>query len=322
MDQPIASANSSAGRHRPPWRRRAGLGLALLSAMGFGTWLLVRADAGTTASNAVVPPLVSVIVPSIGEVPASVSLTGLINARNDVPIGNEGDSARITEVLVEAGDHVRKGQVLARLSSVSAHDRWSTTPTASLAEVRADSAMAQAESARAQQGLDLFSTEETERRRTVALAAPRPRSRPLRRNWPMRATAWRTRVIVAPADGIVLTRTAEVGQIAVPGSNGALSSWPATDRSRCAARSPKSMCRGSRSGQKANVRLDGVARTFTGTVWQIGAVIDPATRQGTVRIALPVGGSQPAAGSLRARRRRWSAARVGAILPQTAVLER
>ncbi len=285
--------------------------------MGLGAWLLVRAHAGAvaTANDAVVPPLVSIIVPSIGEVPAAVSLTGQIDARNDVPIGNEGDSARITEVLVEPGDRVRKGQVLARLSSVAARSLVDNAQ-ASLAEMRADSSMAQAESARAQQGLDLFSTEENERRRTVALAALAKVKAAEAQLADARNRLAHT-LILAPADGIVLTRTAEVGQIAVTGSTVLFH----------LARDGQIEMRGQVAevdvprlavGQRANVRLAGVSRTFTGTVWQIGAVIDPATRQGSVRIALPVADRNLRPGAF-AHADVLVGSTMGAILPQTAV---
>ena len=116
-------------------------------------WMLVRPHAGDPASDkdAAVPPLVTVVVPALGAVTSKVSLTGLISARNDMPIGNEGDTGRIAEVLVEAGDRVRKGQVLARLNPITAQSQLDSAE-ASLDEVRANAAVAQSEWARAQQG--------------------------------------------------------------------------------------------------------------------------------------------------------------------------
>ena len=64
---------------------------------------------------------------------------------------------------------------------------------------------------------------------------------------------------------------------------------------------------------------EGVARTFAGRVWQVGSVIDPATRQGTVRIALrsPDRDLRPGAfahADIRVGRTQ------GSLLPETAVL--
>ena len=99
-----------------------------------------------------------------------MALTGLISARNDMPIGNEGDTGRISEVLVEAGDRVRKGQVLARLNPITAQAETASAQAA-VEEERANAVVAQSEWARAQQGDDIFSREENERRRTTALTA-------------------------------------------------------------------------------------------------------------------------------------------------------
>jgi len=134
--------------------------------------MLVRSHAGASTSDkdAEAPPLVTVVVPALGAVTSKVSLTGLISARNDMPIGNEGDAGRISEVLVEAGSRVRKGQVLARLNPITAQAQLDSAE-ASLEEVRANSAVAQSEWARAQQGDDIFSKEEKERRRNTALTA-------------------------------------------------------------------------------------------------------------------------------------------------------
>ncbi len=181
-------------------------------------WMLVRPHAGAPASDkdAAVPPLVTVVVPALGAVTSKVSLTGLISARNDMPIGNEGDAGRIAEVLVEAGDRVRKGQVLARLNPITAQSQLDSAE-ASLDEVRANAAVAQSEWARAQQGDDIFSKEENERRRTTALTAQAKVKAAEAQVRDARNKLAQT-IILAPTDGIVLTRTAEVGQIAVPGS--------------------------------------------------------------------------------------------------------
>src|SRR3984957_15071250 len=50
-------------------------------------------------------------------VPTTVSIIGTIGARYDTPIGVEGDGGRGSAVHVEAGDHVKRGQILARLDS-------------------------------------------------------------------------------------------------------------------------------------------------------------------------------------------------------------
>jgi HlyD family secretion protein len=310
MDQSVRSG----ARLRWRWRF-ASVGAVLVLAAA--AWMLVRPQAGARTSDkeAAALPLVTVVVPALGAVTSNVSLTGLISARNDMPIGNEGDAGRISEVLVEAGDRVRKGQVLARLNPITAQSQLDNAE-ASLDEVRANAAAAQSEWARAQQGEDIFSKEENERRRTTALTA-QARVKAAEAQVRDAHNKLAHTIIVAPTDGIVLTRTAEVGQIAVPGSTVLFH----------LARDAQIEMRGQVAeqdvprlalGQSATVRLDGVAKSFTGTIWQIGAIIDAGTRQGTVRIVLPADQNLRPGAFARADIEVGST--TGVLLPQTAVL--
>jgi HlyD family secretion protein len=307
---------SVVSEHRTGWPWRSTTAGAALVLAGV-VWMLVRSHAGASTSDkdAPVPPLVTVVVPALGAIATKVSLTGLISARNDMPIGNEGDAGRIAEVLVEPGDQVRKGQVLARLNPITAQSQLDSAE-ASLDEERANAAVAQSEWARAQQGDDIFSKEENERRRTTALTAVAKVKAAEAQVRDARNKLAHT-VIVAPTDGIVLTRTAEVGQIAVPGSTVLFH----------LARDAEIEMRGQVAeqdvprlalGQSATVRLDGVAAGFVGKVWQIGAIIDATTRQGTVRIELPADRNLRPGSFARADIEVGSTR--GVLLPQTAVL--
>jgi len=249
-------------------------------------------------------------------VATTVSLTGQISAQNDMPIGVEGDAGRIAAVLVEPGDRVRRGQVLARLNPITAQTQVDSA-AASLDELRAAAAVAQAEWARAERARDSFSVEEAERRRTSAVTA-QAKVKVAEAQLADARNRWSHTTVIAPSDGIVLTRTAEVGQIAVPGSSVLFR----------LARNGEIEMRGQvteqdvprlQVGQLAEVRLDGVPQAFIGKIWQIGAIIDPVTRQGTVRIALPAADQNLRPGAFaRADIRVGNTA--GTILPQTAVL--
>jgi RND family efflux transporter MFP subunit len=289
-------------------------GIVLLGMLAL--WLLARPRAAASDDGAAVPPLVTVTTPVWGDVGATVSLTGLISARNDMPIGNEGDPGRIAAVLAEAGDHVRKGQLLAQLNPLSAESQLDSA-AATLEEDRASAAAAQTEWSRAERDGDLFSTEESERRHAAALTAQARVKAAEAQVADARSRLAHTRIL-APTDGIVLTRSAEVGQIAVPGST-VLFHLASDGQVEMRAQVAEQDLPRLRTGQSASVHLDGVARSWRGRIWQIGAVIDPATRQGTVRIAL--GAAEP---DLRpgafARAEVEVAGSRGAILPETAVL--
>jgi RND family efflux transporter MFP subunit len=100
----------------------------------------------------------------------------------------------------------------------------------------------------------------------------------------MRAKLALTR-IVAPVDGTVLTRGAEVGQIA--GSGGpALFQLEDSGQVEMIGQVAEQDMAGLEVGQSAAVYLVGNAQPFVGRIWLLGAVIDPQTRLGEVRIEL------------------------------------
>jgi multidrug efflux pump subunit AcrA (membrane-fusion protein) len=61
-----------------------------------------------------------------------------------------------------------------------------------------------------------------------------------------------------------------------------------------------------------------VDKTFVGTIWQIGAVIDVTTRQGTVRLAMQTSDRNLRPGAF-ARADIEVGSSIGVLLPQTAV---
>jgi len=123
--------------------------------------------------------------------------------------------------------------------------------------------------------------------------------------------------IRAPASGIVLTRNAEVGQMATPGGDALFRlarDGEVEMRGQVAERDLASLS----VGQKAQVYITGVDKPFEGKVRLLGAIIDPNSRLGEIRIAL---NSDPA---LRPGAFARGEVVVGAakrpVLPQTAVL--
>jgi HlyD family secretion protein len=316
MNQLSSADGTISGERRPRWPLAVGAGAAV--ALCLVLWLVSRPHAGAAASNddATVPPLVTVTIPSWGDVKSSVSLTGLISARNDMPIGNEGDPGRIAEVLVEAGDHVHKGQLLAQLNPITAESQLDSA-AASLEQDRANAAASQAEWSRAERDSDLFSTEESDRRRAAALTAVAKVKAAEAQLTDARNRVAYTRIL-APTDGIVLTRTAEVGQIAVPGST-VLFHLARDGQVEMRAQVAEQDLPRLKIGQTAEVHLDGVARSFTGKIWQVGAIIDPATREGMVRIALGTAEQDLRSGAFARADVQTSSSR-GTVLPETAVL--
>lgn len=159
---------------------------------------ILAACGGQEAAPAPKPLRVSVI--TVGqEAPApSIEAAGTAALRKEIPLGftTPGQIARIT---VQEGDRVRRGDVLATLDM--------TSVGASLEAADAERDRAGAELARFKQ---LYAQGWiTKGRLEAAEAAARSASA----NVSARRFSLQTARVVAPADGIVLSRTAEPGQI-------------------------------------------------------------------------------------------------------------
>jgi HlyD family secretion protein len=242
-------------------------------------------SATTTLANEQSIPLVSVMSPGVTAVTSNVTFTGAISARYDMPIGIDGDAGRIVGIYVEAGDHVKKGQLLAKLDDSVLIPQVNRL-AASLEQTRAQAALSAAEYRRAQAvaPAGALSAEDVEKRRatqitdeaTVKVAAAQLAEYEARLN--------RTHV-VAPVDGTVLMRKAEVGQIANPGGDALFriaSGGEVEMRGQIAEQDLAAL----KTSQAALVYITGLSRPFEGRVRLLGAVIDPNTRLGEIRIAL------------------------------------
>jgi HlyD family secretion protein len=283
------------------------LSVALLAACS-------RSETPKRVNNA---PLVTVLKPGLQDVTTTVTFTGTINAQDELPISVEGEGGRIAAVLVEVGDRVKRGQVLARLSTAVAQPQVASIQAA-LEEARTSAALSQAEYRRAQgvAASGALSAEEIERRRGAAENAEARVRSAAAQLAEARARLGRTD-IRAPSDGVVLTRAAEVGQTATVGSE-PLFRLGRGGEVEMRGRVAEQDLPGLSIGQAANVYVTGVDQPFAGKVRLLGAVIDPDTRLGTIRISLE---SDPllrpgafARGEVVTRTDRRP------VLPQTAVL--
>jgi HlyD family secretion protein len=305
----------------PRSRRWAAIAVAIVLAVLAIAWAMNRSaptpPAGVAAAGDQSLPLVTVMKPQLQSVTASVSFTGTISARHDMPIGAEGEGGRITAVNVEAGDLVKRGQVLARLDT-SVLEPQVNRLAASLEEARAQASLSEAEYRRARgvEAAGALSTEEIERRRAAA-ATDQARVDVAAAQLAEAQAHLKRSEIRAPVDGVVLTRNAEVGQTAVPGGEALFriaSGGEIEMRGQIAEQDLAQL----RVGQPASVYLSGIAEPFAGNVRLLGAVIDPATRLGEVRIALEPHPLLRPGAFARGQVRVSEAQR--AVLPQSAVL--
>jgi HlyD family secretion protein len=309
-------AGTTGDRRR--WIVIGGVVLAVLIAVVLA-WKIFghsKPPADTLADRAELP-LITVIVPALQAVTSSVSFTGAIAARYDMPIANEGDTGRITGVYVEAGDHVKRGQQLARIDD-SVLVQQVNRLSASLEQARAQAALSAAEFRRAQgvEAAGALSAEDIEKRRATSVTDAANVKVVAAQLAEAQARLARTH-LVAPVDGVVLTRRAEVGQIANPGGDPLfrIASGGEVEMHGQIAEQDLAVVK---SGQAATVYLTGISRPFVGTVRLLGAIIDPMTRLGDIRIQLKPDPALRPGAFARAEVSIDKAQRP--VLPQTAVM--
>jgi HlyD family secretion protein len=291
---------------------------AIIALVAFILWRGHTADPAVVAlANQQSIPLVSVTSPGATSVTSTVTFTGTISARYDMPIGIEGDAGRIIGVYVEAGDHVKRGQLLAKIDP-SIWEPQVNRLAATLEQAKAQAALSAAEYRRAAavESAGALSAEEIEKRKALSVTDAANVKVAAAMLVEAQARLNRTHVI-APTDGTVLTRKAEVGQTASPGGDALfrLASGGEIEMRGQVAEQDLAVLT---VGQPAEIRLVGSSQPFEGKVRLLGAVIDPQTRLGDIRIALePNPALRPGAfarGSVFVNKAERP------VLPQTAVL--
>lgn len=267
-------------------RRLIFITVAILAAtiLAILLWRHFNTQSVDTSTDAA--PHVTVVRPGREAVSMAVTATGSIAARREMPVGVVGEGGAVTAVLVEPGDWVRTGQVLARVErSVQIQERASLA--ASLEVARADARLAQNDLDRAQALVSRgFISKADLDRKTATRDAAAARVRVAEAQLHEQGARIGRLDIRAPASGLVLTRGVEPGQVIGAGS-GVLFRLAREGQMELLAKVSESDLVGIPVGAHADVTPVGGANTYGGQVWQISPVVDPQSRQGMVRIALP-----------------------------------
>jgi RND family efflux transporter MFP subunit len=261
------------------------LAVAAFVIFGTGSDEKQAAPAGATKGGPAAAPAVTVVVPGRQSVDRAIGATGTLAARREMPVGVPGEGGQVTRVLVEPGQWVGAGQVLATIDR-SVQAQTNAQLAAQINVARADARLAQQELERAQALVSrgFVSKADVERRtatRDAAVARVRVAEASLAES---RARTGRLD-IRAPAAGLVLTRDVEPGQVVSAGS-GVLFRVAKGGEMELRAQLSESDLAVVPVGSRAVVTPVGTTQTFSGTVWQIAPVINEQSRQGVARVAL------------------------------------
>ena len=262
-------------------------------------------------------PTVSVVVPGRSQIARTVTASGPLAAKRDQPIGIPGQGGRVVRVLVDAGSWVRAGQVLAVVDR-SVQAQQAAQLAAQVAAAQANAALAQSnyERAIALQGRGFVSKAEIDSKR-----AERDAANAQVRVAQAQLGATRAQIgqldVVAPTAGLILARSVEVGQIVGPAS-GALFRMAEGGQMEMRAQLAQQDLAYVHVGMPASVTPVGSQTSVNGAVWQVAPVIDPQSRLGEVRIAIPYSPAIKPGGFAEARI--TAGGTTAPMLPQSAVL--
>lgn len=262
-------------------------------------------------------PLVTVVTPGRTTITGQINATGTLAARRELPVGIAGEGGQVAQVLVEPGQWVGAGQVLALIDrSVQVEQTASLSAQTQVAQ--ADARLAQANLDRALKLVDRgFISKADVDRLTATRDAAAARVRVAGAQLGEMQARVRRLSIVAPEAGLVLERKVEPGQVVGSGS-GVLFRLAKGGELELLARLSEADLAQITPGVSATVTPVGSGKTFTGQVWQISPVIDPQTRQGTARIALSYAPELRPGGFASARLVAGTV--VAPLLPESAVL--
>ncbi|WP_029876915.1 efflux RND transporter periplasmic adaptor subunit [Xanthobacter sp. 126] len=258
---------------------------------------------------------VTVVKPRPDTLTDTLLVTGSIKPREEIEVGPEIEGYRLMEILVEAGDRVQKGQVLARLS----RDVLETQ----LAQNTASAAKARAAIAQQQAALDQAIAQETEAtsavERTRQLSKTgtssqeqlEQRERAAKVATAQVAAARETLIaaqaeavfvkaqrdeievklkrtdVRAPASGLVLSREAKLGAIALSTRAAPLFRIAEDGAMDLDADVPEGAMPRMKDGLSVQVVPAGFDEPIGGKVRLVSAEVDRASRLGKVKIALP-----------------------------------
>jgi HlyD family secretion protein len=260
--------------------------VVLLAMVAIWMWInragVTAAEAGDKQDQA---PVVSVISPGRATIEGAINATGTLAARRELPIGVAGEGGQVAAVLVEPGQWVGAGQVLAVIDR-SVQVQQQNSQAAQIAVAQANARLAQDNLDRALKLVERgFISKAEVDRLTASRDAAQAQVRVAGAQLGVLQAQTRRLNIVAPAAGLVLERRVEPGQV-VSGGSGVLFRMARGGEMELKAQLGQVKLAQVGVGVNAEVTPVGSERSFTGQVWQLPQVIDPASRQGLVRIAL------------------------------------
>lgn len=257
--------------------------VAMLKAYGRGT---AEPTAQTAAPVQAATLTVSVERVRFEAITSSVSATGTVAAWQEATIGAEESGLRLTDVPVAEGDHVRAGDVVARLDGSLLKAQLAEQKAAvTQAQATLDSAISSAARADKLLASNAVSAEAAEEKLTAVKTGQAQVEQAKAAADRLQAELDRT-TIRALFAGTVSSKPAVAGSIVQAGT--ALMKIIRDDRLEVGVLVPEKDLASISIGQMASV-VDASGRTFSGSVSSIAETVNSTTRLATVYVSLGEG---------------------------------
>ncbi|KRA45226.1 efflux RND transporter periplasmic adaptor subunit [Pseudoxanthomonas sp. Root630] len=274
------------------------------------------ADASATAPPT---PVMSVVLtaPASSRLPLQVPATGNVAAWQEATIGAETEGLRLTEVRVNVGDVVTRGQPLATFDTALVQADVAES-VAAVAVARAEALEAEGDARRATllEGSGAMSAQQISQYLAAAVVARARLDAARAAGQRQRVRLANTRVL-APGDGIITARTATVGAVVPAGQE--LFRMIKDGRLEWRARVAVSDLDALMPGQSVLLRIS-AASSIRGRLRMVSPDIDTQTHTGLVYVDLPKDAGVRAGAFLTGHVEVGEAPAL--TLPQTAVLLR
>jgi HlyD family secretion protein len=264
---------------------RIGVG-ALLALVALAAVVVLVRPSATDSSAQEAPAAMTVTAKTLEatELSRSVTANGTIYPWQEIIVGPEVGGYRVAAVNVDVGDRVRRGQELVRLADdMLVAEVASKRANVAQAEAAFDNAAAANRRGQSLSTQNLLSQSNLDQLRSDELAA---RARVDVNKADLSASELRLRHthVTAPDDGVVTSRSVNVGQVAQAGSE--MLRVLRQGRVEWRAEVPEARMREIKSGQAVTLSTaDGL--TLEGKVRAVAPTIASATRTGLIYVDIP-----------------------------------
>jgi RND family efflux transporter MFP subunit len=260
---------------------------------------------------------VSLVQPRNADWPLMLAANGSVAAWQEALIGAEISGYRITDIRVDVGDRVKKGELLARIASETVASELAEAQ-AEVAELAAsaDEARTNAERARELREKGFYSAQQAAQYQTAGQTAAARLVAARARLAAVQVKMGKTSVL-APDEGTISARAAVVGSLAQTGQE--LFRLIRGGRLEWRAEVPSAVLGRLAPGVPARLTGPGGERV-DGRVRSVAPSVDPNTRNGLVYVDLPEG--TPVKAGMFARGEFELGRAPALVLPQSAVVLR